>query len=184
MDSPQRNYLYLSISLVSGYCTMMNTYTIPCANMVGILCAGELFFLKKKDMIFHHIIVMFFVHYMNTHTELEYMIRNFLQAEISTIFLTTRNLIGGHPVNDACFVMTFMYYRIYKFSTMLWNPHTHEALLVHSKTPYELCEIYMSMYLFFMLNVYWASLIVAKLYRNKRVKGSDETKQVHQSVTT
>jgi len=67
---------------------------------------------------------------------------------------------------------------------MLWNPHLHEALWLYSKTPYELCEIYMSMYLFFMLNVYWASLIVAKLYRNKRVKSSDETKQVHQSVTT
>ncbi len=180
----QLNYLYLTISLVSGYCAMTNTYTIPCANMVGVFCVSDLFFLKKKDMIFHHILVLSIIHYMNTHKEFEYMVREFLKTEISTIFLTTRNLIGRHPVNDACFVTTFMYYRIYKFSRMLCNPHLHEALLTYSKTPYDLYEIYTSVYLFLILNVYWASLIFAKLYRNERVKGSNETKQVHQSVTT
>ena len=162
------NYLYLSISLFSGYCAMNNIYIIPCSNMVGVLCAGELFFLKKKDMMFHHILVLFALHYMNTHAEMEFrenIVREMLTTEISTIFLTIRNLIGGHPVNDACFVTTFMYYRIYNFSNMLCNHRVHEALLMYSKTPYELCEIYMSLYMFSILNVYWAGLIVSKLYR-------------------
>ncbi len=178
MDSPKRNYIYLTISLVSGYCAMMNTHIIPCSNMVGVLCAGELFFLKTKDAILHHILVLFIVHYINNHTELEYMVREFLKTEISTIFLILRDLIGRHPVNDACFVTTFMYYRIYKFSGMLLDTNMHNTLVIHSKTPYELYEIYISMYLFFILNVYWASLIFSKLYRNARIKGSNETKEV------
>jgi hypothetical protein len=169
MDSPQRNYIYLTVSLVSGYCAMTNTHIILCSNMVGVLCAGELFFLKTKDAILHHILVLFIVHYINNHTELEYIVRDFLKTEISTIFLILRDLIGRHPVNDVCFVTTFMYYRIYKYSGMLLNPHLHKTLLIHSKTQYELCEIYMSMYLFFMLNVYWASLIVRKLCKKKRI---------------
>jgi len=177
-------YVYLTVSLISGYCAMTNTHIILCSNMVGVLCAGELFFLKTKDAILHHILVLFIVHYINTHTELEYIVREFLKTEISTIFLILRDVIGRHPVNDACFVTTFMYYRIYKYSKMLLDDGMHETILTQSKSTYELCEIYISMYMFFALNLYWTRLIFAKLYRYTCVKSIEARTEICQSEST
>lgn len=49
------NYVYIGVSLISSICVMKNCYLVECCNLTGLKCLIDLYVVKKKDMIFHHI---------------------------------------------------------------------------------------------------------------------------------
>jgi hypothetical protein len=127
----------------------------------------DLYVEKRKDMIFHHIMVLVMVHYVNQHRDIENineMVSVMLSTEISTIFLILNNLLEKSVVknvNQMAFVSTFYYYRIYNYSYLL-ERNVQTALFIHSRNNFKYCEICLGIYGLFILNLYWSTLILKK----------------------
>ena len=180
--------LYLSISLFSSFCVFNNCYLVQCCNVVGIMCLIDFYFIKNKDMICHHILVLCMVHYININNNeyIKKLIFVILQTEISTIFLTTNNLLNCRTnylknINKILFVLTFMYYRIYNYAYyLILNKNSNNILFTYSKNNIEICKIYISIYGMFVLNLYWYSLILNILFQNwkKCIESSNKTKNM------
>ena len=121
--------MYLGVSLVSTFCSMTNFHTVICSNMVGLMCLVDLYFVKKIDMLLHHLLVLCLVDSVNKEydiTNRNEIISTVLSTEISTIFLTTNNLLEIacnrvviKNINKLFFVSTFAYYRIYNYYFIL-----------------------------------------------------------------
>ena len=82
--------IYLGISLFSTFCVTADCYLVECSNLVGLMCLVDFWFVKKKDMLFHHVCVLLMLHYMNAHPDItnrHQIISTILSTEISTIFL-------------------------------------------------------------------------------------------------
>ncbi len=177
-NSFQMECVSLTLSLFSSYCAMNHIYLIPCANLVGVLCVYEFSYLTKKDIILHHILVLFMLHYMNVHGELDIvhqMTSVVLSTKVSTIFLTNHDLftrMNAPPVitniNDVCFVASFLYYRIYKYTYFIMNREILDAMWLHSKNHGELVEIFIGIYGICVLNMYWGVLILAEVGKTVR----------------
>ena len=168
--------LYLSTSLFSTYCVVSNRHLTACANLVGMMCLFDFWFIKKKDMILHHVFVIVMLHYMNNHTynpNRNQIMSVILSTEMSTIFLTLNNLLENasscssivrlKQMNKLAFVSSFVYYRIYNYSYYLLNTEVQTSFLIYSVNPYDRWEICGSIYGLFLLNVYWTLLIVQKV---------------------
>lgn len=186
--------VYLSVSIFSSVCVFTNCYIIMCSNIVGVMCFIDLFLIKKKDMVIHHIFVLIMIHYMNSHSEIENrekIVSVILSTEISTIFLIMNNLLNRNSienydkynkiivttVNRLFFISTFMYYRVYSYYvSLIANKEIHNTLFIYSKSKFQLFEIYLGIYGLFILNLYWTIFIFIKL--KKSIKSSDETKNV------
>lgn len=163
----------LGISLYSFFCVMTDFYVIPCSNIVGIMCFIHLFYVKKNDMLIHHISVLSMIHYMNTHDDIENrkeIISVILSVKTSTIFLALNYLLENSSavnlkkINSVAFVSTFIYYRIYNYSYyLILDKNIHNTLFIYSKNNFEYCEIYIGLYGLFSLNIYWLCLIFKKI---------------------
>jgi hypothetical protein len=169
IENKKLQIVYLGIALVSSFCSITKFYVIPCSNIVGIMCLLDFYIIKNKDMILHHTIVLALTHYMNQHhfENKNEIICVVLNTEISTIFLTTHNLLNTNIVvfkniNKLFFISTFLYYRIYNYSQLLIDNNIHNTLYVYSRNNFEYCEIYASLYGLFLLNLYWSYLIFKK----------------------
>ena len=180
----QLQIMYLGVSLASCVCVMTNSYIIICSNIVGCMCLVDLFFIKKTDMLIHHISVLGMLHYMNTHSDIEIIndsIPIALSTEISTIFLTLNNLLENSSaviikkINKIAFVSTFFYYRIYNYLYYaVLNKDINDAFYNHSKNNFEYCQIYIGQYVLFILNLYWSSLIFKKIiFNNNYIKSGE-----------
>lgn len=166
--------VYLSVSLLSSGCVACNCYLVECCNIVGLMCLFDFWFVKKKEMMLHHVFVLLMVHYMNTHRDItnrDEIISTLLRTEISTIFLTLNNLLQDTScalilknVNKLSFVSTFVYYRVYNYSyRLILNPHIHDTFFVYSKNNFEYGEMYVAMYGLYIVNLYWTLLIVQRI---------------------
>ena len=88
-------YIHLAMSVTVAACVAANQHIRFCGNLVGLICVGDMYFIRNTDMVLHHLCAMTLVHYMNvppTFMDQNVVIRHFLAAEISTIFLTIRNI--------------------------------------------------------------------------------------------
>jgi len=186
--------IYLCISIFSSFCVINNFYLVSCSNVVGCMCFIDLFIVKKKDMILHHLFVLSMLHYMNTHPEFENrnkVVSIILSTEISTIFLIVNNLLNRYnsenyknstkmvvsSLNRLFFVSTFMYYRVYKYYYFLISDKIIQSNFVrYSRGKIQLFEIYIGVYGLFILNLYWTLFILIKL--KKSIKGCNETKNM------
>lgn len=182
-------FLYLSISIVSFFCVMTNFHVIPCSNFVGFMCFIDFYFVKKKDMLLHHFLVLCMLHYMNNHADIENrteIVSVILSTEISTIFLTTNNLLENAEnmvivknINKWLFISTFVYYRIYNYTYyLILDNNVHKIFYNYSKNNFEFCEIYGGIYCLFILNLYWCGMIFNKAiiniaYNKNGVKGTN-----------
>lgn len=163
--------VYLSTSLLSTYCVMTNTHLVGCCNAVGVMCLIDFCFVKKRDMMLHHLLVVFLVHYTNTHLHNPYsnqIITVILSTEMSTIFLTLNNLLDVDSIfkqiNKAAFLSTFLYYRLYNYPYQLMlDPNVRASYCIYSNNVLEHWEISGSIYVLFMVNVYWTFLIADKV---------------------
>lgn len=170
--STQLQCIYLGISMVSSFCVITNFNIVNCSNIIGLISVGDLYFVKKKDMILHHILVLFFLDYMNIHDDFKYkneIVSTLLSSEISTIFLTTNNLLDNYGnmgvfkhINQLCFVSTFFYYRIYNYS-IFFDKNIYNTFSIYSKNNFEFYKIYCVIYLFYILNLYWFSIIIYRV---------------------
>ena len=169
----QLQCMYLGISLFSCFCIMTNFYIITCSNIVGVMCLIDFYFVKKKDMLLHHILVLSMLHYMNNHSDIENrkeIVSVILTTETSTIFLTLNNLLENasslvnvKKINKIAFVSSFVYYRIYNYSYyLILDKNIHNTFLIYSRNNFEYCEIYFGIYGLFILNLYWGTLIFKK----------------------
>lgn len=173
----QLQLLYLCISMVSSFCVMTNFYVIPCSNFVGLMCFIDFYFVKKKDMLLHHFLVLCMLHYMNNHNDIENrseIVSVILSTEVSTIFLVTNNLLENtgnmfiaKNINKFVFILTFLYYRIYNYTYYLvLDNNIHKIFYYYSKNNLEFCEIYVGIYGLFILNLYWSGMIFNKVIIN------------------
>jgi hypothetical protein len=198
---------YLSISILSTLCVFNKFQLINCSNIVGIMCLFDFFYIKKRDMIIHHILVLMMIDYMNTHSDIlirENIIRIVLSTEISTIFLITNSLLSNSyisedflkknsylvtiikNINSILFIYTFLYYRVYNYYyNLIIDKETNISFFKYSKNIYEFYEIYISIYGLFILNLYWSTLIFIKFsalldYSKlcKSIKSSNKTKNM------
>jgi len=171
-------FMYLSISSVSCFCVMKNFYVVPCSNIVGFMCLIDFYFVKRKDMMLHHFLVLCMLHYMNNHNDIENrneIVSVILTTEISTIFLTTNNLLEilgnvviAKNINNLLFVSSFIYYRIYNYTYYLvLDNNIHKIFYYYSKNKFEFCEIYVGIYGLFILNLYWCGIILKKAIFNR-----------------
>jgi len=171
-------FMYLSISSVSCFCVMKNFYVVPCSNIVGFMCLIDFYFVKRKDMMLHHFLVLCMLHYMNNHNDIENrneIVSVILSTEISTIFLTTNNLLEilgnvviAKNINNLLFVSSFIYYRIYNYTYYLvLDNNIHKIFYYYSKNKFEFCEIYVGIYGLFILNLYWCGIILKKAIFNR-----------------
>ena len=161
-------YSFLGVSIIASMCVMSNSYILECSNLVGMKCLIDLCFEKKKDMIFHHVLVVALVHYLNQHNNSEYlkeMNTLLLSTEFSTIFYMLNDLLQKSVVknvNKIAFVSTFYYYRIYKYSYFFLYNNVNNTMIIHSRNNFEYYEIYFGVYGLFLLNLYWGTLILKK----------------------
>jgi hypothetical protein len=182
--------MYLSISLLSSFCVFNNCYLLPCCNIIAVMCLIDFYFVKNKDMIFHHILSLCMIHHININNN-EYineLISIVLKTEISTIFLTINNLLNcitTRPylknINKILFLLTFIYYRIYNyFYYLILNKNSNYILFIYSKNNFDICKVYISIYGLFILNLYWYYLILNILFQSwkKSIKSSNETKNM------
>ena len=185
IEQRQLQCMYLGVSLYSCFCIMNNFYVITCSNIVGCMCLIDFCFVKKKDMLLHHISVLGMLHYMNTHPDITHrneIVSAILSTEISTIFLTLNNLLENSfctvnvkTINKIAFVSTFIYYRIYNYSScLLLNANVHNAFFIYSKNNFDYYEMYIGLYSLFILNLYWSSLIFKKIiFKNNYIKSGE-----------
>jgi hypothetical protein len=175
---PQTNIplqcIYLSISLWSTYSYMYEYATINTLYLIGISCFLDLLFVEKsKDIILHHVCVLCVCDYVhNNPTEkmpqINIIIHNGMSCEISNIFLITKNILkvynhnSLHTFNDVLFVVLFFYFRIYNYTYILLNEPNINYLLTNGSFN-NLIKINIGIYGFFLLNLYWANLIINKI---------------------
>jgi hypothetical protein len=147
-------YVYLSIALLSSCCVMTNSYIIPCANILGITCIIDFYFVKKFDMFLHHVLVLSMIYGMNNHNDITSNIKLtsiMLSAEISTIFLTINNLLENinnikffKNINRFMFISTFFYYRIYNYGYhLILNKDIYNILSIYSANKFILYQKYL-----------------------------------------
>jgi hypothetical protein len=148
------------------------------------MCLIDFFYIKKRDMITHHILVLMMIDYMNTHPGIlirENIISIVLSTEISTIFLINNSLLSNNyinqyflkinrylvttikNINSILFIYTFLYYRIYNYYYyLIIDKETNIVFFKYSRNIFEFYEIYISIYGLFILNIYWSVLIFIK----------------------
>ena len=176
--------IYLFISILSTLSVFYKFQLISCSNIVGLICLIDFFYIKKRAMIIHHILVLMMLDYMNTHPDIvirENIISVILSTEISTIFLINNSLLSNNNIkqyflkvnrysvtiiknmNSIFFIYTFLYYRIYNYYYyLIIDKSINIVFLKYSKNIYEFYEIYISIYGLFILNIYWSILIFIK----------------------
>ena len=192
MNSIFLQYIPLFVSMTSSICLLKNYNVFACSNGVAVYCLLDLCFLKRRDMILHHIFVLMMVFYMNTHRnipilERDSIITSILSSEISTNFLIINNILNdfawdSKPLlenifkkyNKMCFVLTFFYFRLYKYgSNLILNKEFYFVINTYSYKKYETFTIYGGVYGLFVLNFYWAKLLL-----DKCIKSSDKAKDM------
>jgi len=131
------------------------------------------------DMILHHIFANTIVFFSTNHyylidiAEQSVIIKNVLSLEISTIFLTMRNILSTikieniatiQKLNDICFVFTFAYFRVYRYTqTLIVSNTLTELILVISRNKFYQYSMFVSLYGLLVLNYYWFFLILRKM---------------------
>lgn len=165
------NIIALIQNLFIAYVYFFNT-TTPMVNMVirlvFTIALIDWFFITHPEIYYHHILVyavcIYFTFVKIDLDKMKSSVRAFLGIEISTIFLSIRELIKitgfgtayGNFVN-IIFGLVFVYMRIYLFGKHFF---THMGKIWNYSLFGFLCCISI-----FAVNVYWAKKIVYKGYK-------------------
>jgi hypothetical protein len=175
----QLQRMYLGISLFSCFCIMNDFYIITCSNIVGLMCFIDFYFVKKKDMLLHHTLILSMLYYMNNHSHenRKEIVSVILSTETSTIFLTLNNLLENtslvnvKKINKIAFVISFVYYRIYIYSYyLILDKNIHNTFFICSRNNFEYCQVYIGLYGLFFLNLYWFCIIIKTIFKNIYIK--------------
>ena len=177
-------------AIQNTYCLAIVSYTtyvlyirnIPlylyASQMIQWQCLFDLL-LCTPDVAIHHLFVVGMIHpflttpgiEMHTHNEMS----TILSTELSTIFLVLRNIIPTKyktmtTVNNAIFIATFVYTRLYNYSTQLiYNEPLHHTLTTHLSNSKSML-LFTSLYGLFFLNMYWGAIILKTLVKQFKSK--------------
>lgn len=135
--------------------------------------------LCSPELALHHLFAIGILHpflttpgiEMHTHNEMS----TILSTELSTIFLVLRNIIPAKykrlgAINNAIFIATFVYTRLYIYSTQLiYSEHVHYMLTTHLP-PSKSMLLFTSIYGLYFLNIYWAAIILKTLVKQFKSK--------------
>jgi hypothetical protein len=130
--------------------------------------------LCDPQMYIHHIISFVFMYIYTINFKIIGVSHScgiaFAMTEISTLFLTIRAILRNykrtHPyitmiynINDKIFVITFFYTRIYLYYfKLLRSQDMHDVIIQFPPMEYHIFNI--SMHLLYLLNLYWAFLMI------------------------
>jgi hypothetical protein len=172
--------VYLAVSLFSSFSAITKTHVIAGCNLVGVMCLADLFVVNKNDMVLHHAFALAMIHYMNRHHDIplrEEIAMDIMKMEISTIFLTLNNIIRRtgfervKKINQLVFATAFFYYRVFNYGWRFFKDDTFRSSSSgYSHNWFYWCEINVSVYGMFLLNLYWCSLILKQVVRPKLEK--------------
>jgi hypothetical protein len=169
------------ISIFTLYCIYCNISStiLP---FIFFQCLIELLICPTIDAILHHILVvsiisLFIFDILNINT-LHHEIKIIVSVEISTIFLVLTTYLPKIPLtspfltlpspsfiskiikfNQLCFVTSFFYTRIY-----LYSKYIIYGILLKEVTTFPKI-VYILLYLFYLLNLYWFTIIIKKLFK-------------------
>jgi len=185
-------------NLAFYYAYLDKIYLEQSAAVICVHLVSDLLIETKRDVIIHHWIGLYITFagyvYGIDYGDGAIVLTAIYKTEISTIFLAIKMLkshiqrvfqpewrVRLNPVfyvNDAVFVILFLKYRIYDYSTkMLFHPSTYQQLAKYTHKPIDYLAVYGGLYAMFILNLYWLSLMIKVAWR-KCVVGApaDDTK--------
>jgi hypothetical protein len=165
------------LAIVSYAAYALFTRDIPLYLRVGKIIQWQCIFdmlLCSPELVIHHLFAIGILHpflttpgiEMHTHNEMS----TILSTELSTIFLVLRNIIPTKyktmtTVNNAIFIATFFYTRLYTYSTQLiYSEHVHYRFTTYF-SPSKSMLLFTSMYGLYFLNIYWAAIILKTLVK-------------------
>lgn len=179
------NYIHLSVSLISAYSILTETYFVYCSNLVGALLYMDyvLHYLQlkvlKTDILLHHLFGLCIIHFVYNHreflsyenTEIIEFFKNVLSIEIPNIFLTLMYLLKNENVatsiqqiNNFAFVSSFCYIRIYRYTRhVVLSKEVYYIVVILSKHPIHQYSMLIGIYGLGILNIYWFYVIVQKV---------------------
>lgn len=171
--------LTLSVSLLSITSLLINYKIYETAQFVFYYFILDLFlFKKKKDIIIHHILVIcMYLNYYILNGSNEDFIKFYkiiVLVEASSIFLLIKNIINEKKLYcprilqifiNISFIFNFIYFRIYYYYYNLLRKNQLFDIIANSylKGYFDTYFYYFSFYGFYILNLYWSSLIIKKL---------------------
>jgi hypothetical protein len=179
------NFIHLSVSLISAYSILTETYFLPCSNLVGALLYMDyiLHYLQlkvlKTDILLHHFFGLCAIHFVYNHREfLSYenkeiieFFQNVLSIEIPNIFLALMYLLKNdnvatsiQQINNVVFVSSFCYVRIYRYTRyVVLSKEVYHIVVILSKNLIHRYSMLIGIYGLGILNIYWFYIIVQKV---------------------
>lgn len=170
--------MHSSISLVISLSSLYFINTGQLSPFIWLLSLVFIFDMVNNtiDMIIHHSIFFSLVlctYLFNVHMPIDFY-RNFMKVEISTIFLSLSKLTNRgfmQTINQYLFLITFTKYRVINLGYLFTNGAYNDAIIQQSPHRFATYFIYLNLYGFYLLNLYWFTLILRKLWRKlKKLK--------------
>lgn len=168
-----RDYASFFISIVSSYIYFTNGDFKTISHFIAMYLITDFFINKKVDLYIHHIIglILYTFMYMNNSSSgsEHIFMKPFIAVEISSVFYNIKFLYPKNyfsTVNDLLFIVTFFYYRIYRYyDVMINNDITDMIENTGSVMKY---FYYSAVYNLYALNMYWFSHILKIILKKLR----------------
>ena len=169
-----RDYIYLGITI----CGCMAYYIFEYENQKNVAKINTIFtvfdiLLNKEltpDVIFHHILSIlsgFTLFYYDITIYYDTVGIPLFGFQISSIFLCINSLFKENAINQTLFVLSFIYYRIYRYYIDTIN---HSEFKLFSN---EYQYLMLVPYLFFSLNIYWLCYIIKLIVNSLNLRYKD-----------
>ena len=151
------------------------------ANLAFVHCVIDLAFTSSPEIWFHHFIVISFRIFQGIYnvdlTKTHFFMVELIRSELSTFFLALRHIFKYinqspakstvtqmlEPLNEYAFVVSFIWIRIVLyFKNALLEPELYRLsnFNISISQPFAIVWIYGTTFTFFILNLYWFSLIL------------------------
>jgi len=169
------------ISIFSVLCTSLNWKIIEVGQFLFCYFILDLIVFKKRtDIIIHHLIAIltYYKIYLLNLSKIDFtnFCKIMILLEVSSIFLCIKNIIKNYNIIcsnltkniiNSLFVTTFIYFRIYNYYyCLLYKNQLFDTIINNYSVGYfDKCFFYCSFYGFYLLNLYWTTLIFKKIYK-------------------
>lgn len=165
-----RDYIYLCIAtygsiayLLCDYEHKIRVIKVSAAFMIcDIILNKEL----KPDIILHHVLSIFAAvtyFYYDYREYFNVFIAPSLGFQTSTIFLCINTIYKSNPINRLLFIISFVYFRIYRHYLDTISHPDFELFAIEYPT------IMLLPYIFYSLNLYWLCFIVKILIKSLKL---------------
>ena len=171
-----QNIYCLLVVLYASYAVFSNNIDLQ-VNAIYVVkwqCILE-FILCSPDIMLHHFIALCIIYPVtNSLQSINHFLpemRIVLQTEISTIFLTLRNMIPLkyktiNTINNLLFIIIFSYMRLYQYTKyIIYNDTMYEKITNYYTSSSEATLLTCALYSLSYLNIYWGNIILKTLLK-------------------